>query len=356
VLARFWHGVTNRLQGSLLRKVSRGARPDETAKRQNDRNCGPGPPFLFMLPRMPDSSTPSSGCAPLASVLMPVRGCRDTLPMAVASVLAQTMDDWELLVVIDDDKGGLEWLAALDDSRIRVLRSGAPGGRGAARQAGLEAARGEYLAFLDADDWMLPDRLEVQAAALDCEPDLALISGGMVVPDRDERPVGMRRIAMDSGTTQVAPARLATGPTLSASSMLRTALAKQTGYDARMPVGEDADFFARCLAGRAYRQEAVPVYCYREFASFSVAGLRAGLAADRCRRLRQASGTPDVLRVWVGWIVKRTAYAAALAAFGRDWVLRRRCRAMTQQECAQFEEGRARVLEMLERIRDTANP
>jgi glycosyltransferase involved in cell wall biosynthesis len=48
--------------------------------------------------------------------------------MAVASVLAQTLEDWELLVVVDDDEGGLEWLDALADDRIRILSAPAPGG------------------------------------------------------------------------------------------------------------------------------------------------------------------------------------------------------------------------------------
>jgi len=288
---------------------------------------------------------------PRVSVLMPVRGCRDSLPMAVASVLAQTFPDWELLVVRDDDAPGLDWLNRLDDRRIRTLRARSPGGRGAARQAGLVVARGEYLAFLDADDWMLPERLSTQVAALDAEPELALVSGGMVVLDRAERPVGMRRTVAGSGMTQKAPNRLASGPTLSASSMVRTGLARQAGYDEACTVGEDADFFARCLSGRAYRQDEAPVYCYREFASFSAAGLWAGLGADRERRIRRASGVQAVIRARAGWLFKRVAYGAALGTFGRDWVLRRRCRVMTRSEQGQFCNGRARVLESLEQIK-----
>ena len=131
--------------------------------------------------------------------------------MAVASVLAQSLEDWELLVVVDDDGAGLDWLQALDDARLRVLRSPSPGGRGAARQAGLEAARGAYLAFLDADDWLLPERLEIQRSALDQEPELALISGGMVVLDRDDQAVGVRRVGTDAGRTQSRPRGLPPG-------------------------------------------------------------------------------------------------------------------------------------------------
>lgn len=269
------------------------------------------------------------------------------MPMAVASVLAQTLADWELLVVRDDAEPGLEWLDAFVDARIRVLDAPAPGGRGAARQAGLAAARGEYLAFLDADDWMLPQRLAMQISALDAEPDLALVSGGMVVLDRDEQPAGMRRTAPGTGQTRTAPSVLSTGPTLSASSMMRTALARPAGYDPACTVGEDADFFARCLAGRRYRQESAPVYCYREFASFSATGLWAGLAADRARRLRGAGGVLGAASAWSLWLGKRVAYGLALALFGGDWVLRRRCRAMTGAELREFEQGRVQVRDAL---------
>ena len=137
--------------------------------------------------------------------------------------------------------------------------------------------------------------------------------------------------------------------------MVRMELAKRAGYDVDCRVGEDADFFARCLAGRAYRQVSTPVYCYREFASFSRAGLWAGLAADRDRRLRRVTGTARVAAVWASWWVKRVLYASALGLFGPDWVLRRRCRPMTPDERAAFEHGSGRVLETLGRIKEKMN-
>lgn len=287
--------------------------------------------------------TSSTGPVPLVSVLMPVRGCRDTLPMAVASVLAQTLDDWELLLVHDDDGAGLEWVTDLGDGRIRVLPAPAPGGRGAARQAGLEAARGGFLAFLDADDWMLPDRLQHQVELLEDFPDLSLVSGGMYVLDLEDRPAGLRKLGAGAGTSQSADERLLDAPVLSASSMLRTALARQVAFDMSFSSGEDADFLVRYLRGREYLQDKTPLYCYREYASFSLSGLRTGLAAERCRRLKHAAGMLARAGCWGRWGVKRVIYECAIAARGEDFVVRRRCTRLPAAASARWEAGREQV-------------
>lgn len=94
---------------------------------------------------------------------------------AVASVLASTLTDFELLVVDDastDD--GPERVQRFDDARIRLLRSPVNTGRGAAANRGFAAARGAFVAILDADDRMLPDRLGKQAAFLRNHADVAV--------------------------------------------------------------------------------------------------------------------------------------------------------------------------------------
>src|SRR5262249_39530845 len=94
---------------------------------------------------------------------------------AIESVRRQTLSDWELLVVDDgstDDTRAVVQRHATD-RRIHYL----PGPhleRSAARNRGLAAARGALVAFLDADDRWLPEKLERQLAALDAEPDVAL--------------------------------------------------------------------------------------------------------------------------------------------------------------------------------------
>ena len=101
------------------------------------------------------------------SVIMPVYNAGDYLQEAVDSVLTQTMNDIELICVddcSDDSSPAILAAAAAKDSRTKVIRAGKHSYAGIARNTGMKAARGEYLAFLDADDFMEPDCLEHQYA------------------------------------------------------------------------------------------------------------------------------------------------------------------------------------------------
>jgi len=114
--------------------------------------------------------------APRVSVIVPCRDHARFLPDAVASLRAQTMPSWECLVVDDgsiDDTPEVAGRLALQDSRVRVLRQEGRG-CGSARNTGLDAARGQYVQFLDADDAILPTKLAAQLAALERAPGPAL--------------------------------------------------------------------------------------------------------------------------------------------------------------------------------------
>ncbi len=100
------------------------------------------------------------------SVVMPAFNAEATIASAVASVRRQTRGDWELIVVDDgsaDRTAALAEMAAALDRRIRVIRQRNQG-VSAARNAGIEAATGRYLAFLDADDTWLPGKLQRQVS------------------------------------------------------------------------------------------------------------------------------------------------------------------------------------------------
>lgn len=99
---------------------------------------------------------------PLVSIITPVYNAARWLPETLASVQAQTLTDWEHLMVDDgstDDSVFLIAAAAADDARIRLLRSPSNGGPSRARNLAIEASVGRFLAFLDADDLWLPEKL-----------------------------------------------------------------------------------------------------------------------------------------------------------------------------------------------------
>lgn len=106
------------------------------------------------------SSTPSRTDrpdAPLFSVIVPTHDRPDLLPVTIASILAQTVRDFEVVIV---DDAGSHAPEPVDDRRVRILRRERNGGPAAAAiNTGVAAARGRYLTFLADDDLWVPDRL-----------------------------------------------------------------------------------------------------------------------------------------------------------------------------------------------------
>lgn len=116
---------------------------------------------------------------PTVTVLLPVYNAAATLRTAIRSICAQTLSDWELLIVDDgstDDSVHIAQQLALNDRRITVLRRPHEG-LVAALEAGLQQARGQYIARMDADDVCYPDRLEKQVEMLAWDSELGLVGG-----------------------------------------------------------------------------------------------------------------------------------------------------------------------------------
>lgn len=100
---------------------------------------------------------------------MPVYNAAGTVARSMHSVLAQTHADVELVVVDDCSRDGsvavIEPIAQAD-ARVAVIKLPGNSGVAAARNAGIEAATGDYIAFLDSDDWWHPRKLEIQLAQM----------------------------------------------------------------------------------------------------------------------------------------------------------------------------------------------
>lgn len=126
------------------------------------------------------------------SVLMTLYNKGRWVEEAVHSVLAQTFSDFELLVVDDASTDrGLERVKAIGDPRIRILESAVNTGRAAAANRGYDAATGEYVAVLDADDCMHPERLAKQVAFLDAHHQVGAVGSWAAVVDQPDRLIRM---------------------------------------------------------------------------------------------------------------------------------------------------------------------
>jgi teichuronic acid biosynthesis glycosyltransferase TuaG len=102
---------------------------------------------------------------PIVSIIMPAYNAAKTIELSVKSVLSQSFNDWELIIIDDqsnDHTVDVIGRFAVSDLRIRLHHSGGRAGAARARNIGIGAARGRYIAFLDSDDLWLPNKLAHQ--------------------------------------------------------------------------------------------------------------------------------------------------------------------------------------------------
>jgi glycosyltransferase involved in cell wall biosynthesis len=133
---------------------------------------------------------------PAISVVLPIYNRAYTIGSAVESVLAQTFQDLEL-ILIDDASTDATWevLQGMHDPRIRVFRHDTNQGGSATRNTGIEAARADWIAFQDSDDLWLPEKLERQMAQLTA-PGANYVAAycGMLVDSMDDNTTPARYV------------------------------------------------------------------------------------------------------------------------------------------------------------------
>ena len=196
---------------------------------------------------------------PRVSVILPVRDGERFLREALQSVLAQTLDDFELLVVDDGSTDGTAAiLDEVQDDRLRVLRQG-PLGLVAALNLGIAEARAPYLARMDADDVSLPERLERQVAYLEECARVALVVPGVETIGRDAT------VALPGDDAALRRRLLLRNPFTHGSVVVRAdAVARGGGYRTDYGANEDYDLWRRIA--REWELGALPdvLYRYRE--------------------------------------------------------------------------------------------
>ena len=221
---------------------------------------------------------------PLISIITPAYNSASFLPQTIASVQAQSVTDWEMLIVDDastDNSAEIVELLAAQDPRLILIRQPHNQGPAAARQAAITRAQGRYLAFLDSDDLWLPEKLARQLSFM-AEKKAALSY------------TSLRRISEDG--TQTGEAR-PIPPSLTYSQLLKnTAIACSTAI------------IDRELSGPVAIIEG-PIDDYTLWLSILKRGLVAhGLNEDLTRyraRIGSLSGKPIRCASWVWWVLRK---------------------------------------------------
>jgi glycosyltransferase involved in cell wall biosynthesis len=270
---------------------------------------------------------------------MPVYNAAGTLPLALASLQAQSYENWECILV---DDGSTDNPAAVvesvRDARIHFHRMDRNRGRGFARKHALEMARGAYITFLDADDWICPTKFHQQVELLAAQPEIAIVSTGMAISNQDGELVGIRNSKVAG--TATALQRLCLPPLAFAPSMMPADLAKTTGFDASFPISEDVDFLLRALLGKRYAVLPAPLYVYREQGSATLS--KVSTASNYCCRMfmKHFHQHPVDCVVEIGKArAKQAVYHAAAAVGLWEQIIARRSRPPSAPERQQYQDA-----------------
>ena len=237
-----------------------------------------------------DSLTP-----PRISVIITTYNRAKLLPRAVNSVLAQTYNDYEIIIVDDCSQDNTrEVIRGFKDPRIQVIRHETNRRSAAARNTGIAHARGEYITFLDDDDECTPTRLADQVSVLDANPNVGVVYGWI---EEINDTTGARRIprniqnthrggaAFEAALTGISDTASMAYPCIRAS-----VVSEVGGYDERLStVGEDAVFMA-----------SVTQICDAEYVPATIARVHVNHAYDRLSQTASPSAYEKFLEVHLG--------------------------------------------------------
>ena len=280
---------------------------------------------------------------PLISVTMPCYNAAKTLPLALASLLAHTYENWECVLVDDgstDDPRAI--VEHVNDPRIRYIRLDQNRGRGVARQIALDCASGDYLCMLDADDWIYPSKLERQVAAMEQHPGITLLSTGMAIVNAQNEIVGVRAQGPQAAdlVVQGPLTRLGMPPVAHAPSMIRMQVAKQAKYDPHFLMGQDVDFLLQVLMGRYYCVLPDVTYVYSELESITLDKILRTSIYNRQMFQKYTKRFPIASRVNMGQVFTKSIVYRIVFALGLGtWMIRRRSQKPTEQNVRDFKQA-----------------
>jgi glycosyltransferase involved in cell wall biosynthesis len=203
---------------------------------------------------------------PAVSIIMPAYNVAPYVGVAVRSALAQTFDDFELIVVDDgskDDTAEIVTGLTRDDPRVRLVQQ-ANRGLAGARNTALRAARGDVFALLDSDDTWEPEFLQAQLAILAARPEIDIVTGNGWYLD-GPRNGELARPYPDTRPDPVLASIIGDEWSVFIMSVMRRRVYTAIGpFDEEMRSNEDYDFWLRAaLAGFSFARNDRPLGHYR---------------------------------------------------------------------------------------------
>lgn len=206
---------------------------------------------------------------PLVTVGIPFYNNEKTLLNAIKSIFSQTFRDWELILIDDGSTdGSLELAMLIDDSRVKVLSDGKNRRLSARLNQISQAARGEFIARMDADDLSHPERLAKQLAFLDTHKEVDVVGTSMYILDRQMEPTC--KIAVPQRHEVIVKNRFKNVPMVHAAVMARAEWFRRWPYDEKCPRTQDQELWMRSASQSILANITRPLYLCNEFAATSL--------------------------------------------------------------------------------------
>lgn len=214
----------------------------------------------------------------MVSVGIPFKSPGRWLIDAVRSVFAQSWQDWELILVDDGSSDeSVDLAAKIADPRVRLIVDGLSKGVAARRNEIIQRAQGEYVAWMDADDLMHPERLARQIETLKTKPEAMAVFSGAYILNGDGDVLGVRK-----GTTPDITEVFARGGYIHPTMLARRGWLAKTSYSEEFPRAEDRELLVRSLVnGCRFEVLPEPLYFYRWVGNMKPRAMLLGYRSER---------------------------------------------------------------------------
>ena len=201
--------------------------------------------------------------SPKVSVIIPAYNAMTYLPVTIDNLIRQTFTNFEVLIVNDGSSDDIvEWFSQVCDRRLRLI-SQANQGISQTRNRGIIEAKGEYVAFLDADDLWHPSKLQKQVSCLDSYPQISLVHSWLLLIDKLGRSTG--KVLKYNLSGWVEPQLLERNQIGCQSVMIRRRCFDFVGlFDPKLRTIEDWDMWIRMSRRYQFMAIAEPLTYYRQ--------------------------------------------------------------------------------------------
>lgn len=255
------------------------------------------------------------------SVIIPAYNCESYILRAVESAIEQTYQDWEIIVVDDGSTDNTRQVLEPYSDLIQYVYQENQGAA-IARNRACELAKGEFLAFLDADDFFLPEKLEKQVACFDADSSLGMVQNGWLIVDENGKDISPIMPWKEVAKLDLETLVLYKFVRPSAMMLRRQWWERLGGFDPRFPPTEDLDFALRlALKGCKSIWLKEILTCYRQHSTNLMSG---GTKMMKSMEIvmEQFFARPDLPKhirdlkqaerykclVWIAWRMYRDGY------------------------------------------------